>query len=312
MGRTPQQACVRAAIQLALLLAVVSTATCADPSGPSCTTCPAPPPVGAVLVGAGDIGQCGSPGTEATAQMLDDLFPDSTTPGTIFTAGDNAYPHGQAKDFTDCYQPTWGRHLDRTRPAPGNHEYEFDNARAYYNFFGSNAGPAFQGYYAFSMGSWRVISLNSESPTGIGSNSPQAQWLRQELAANPRTCTAAIWHRPLFTSGPNPDTQDIFDLFKILYDANVEFVINGHDHMYERFAPQDPNGKADPVRGVREFVVGTGGAGLYSPVSVKPNSERIESAWGLLKLSLDSDSYSWVFLPVLGTGTFDSGTTACH
>jgi hypothetical protein len=261
-----------------------------------------------VFVGAGDIGFCGSAGPPATARLLDGIL------GTVFTAGDNAYPHGSRTDFERCYDPTWGRHKGRTRPTPGNHEYETTGAAPYFNYFGSNAGQPGLGYYSFDLGGWHIVSLNSSSPTvPAGAGSAQVAWLRADLAATPKTCGLAVWHHPLFTSGRNGNQMHMRDVWRVLYEFNVEVVVNGHDHNYERFAPQDPDGRPDPARGIREFIIGTGGAPLYEMRARHPNSEAFVSAYGVLKLTLRSRDYLWQFLPVLG-GAFvtDSGTGTCH
>jgi hypothetical protein len=287
------------ALRLVLMMAAALMGACSSPASPS------PPPVGIsgpVLVGAGDIALCGSNGAENTARLLDGIE------GTVFTAGDNAYPHGSAADYAECYQPTWGRHRGRTRPTPGNHEYETPNARAYFDYFGAAAGAP-SGYYSYTLGSWHIVALNSE--IDVRASSAQAQWLRADLAGNPGLCTAAIWHRPLFTSGPNGDAHDMQDIFRLLYDANADVVINGHDHLYERFAPQDADGRADSVRGIRQFTVGTGGMGLYQPISHHLNSEAVASVWGVLKLTLGADEYAWEFVPASGSNR-DSGSGSCH
>jgi acid phosphatase type 7 len=260
-----------------------------------------------VLIGAGDIGLCSgnstsTSGAEATAKLLDRL------PGTVFTAGDNAYMSASMDEFQNCYHPTWGRHKSRTRPVPGNHEYSSSPA-PYFNYFGDAAGPG-TGYYSYSVGSWRIITLNSEVPSLNGS--PQMDWLKSELTSKKSTCTAVIWHRPLFSSGRNGDNPDMRDVWRTLYDNNVDVVINGHDHTYERFAPQDPDGKADPARGIREFVVGTGGAMLYEFTHVNPNSEARGAAWGVAQFTLNDGSYSWQFIPVDGASFTDSGAGTCH
>ena len=260
-------------------------------------------PVG-TLAGAGDIAVCGSglAGAMSTARLLDQI------PGTIFTAGDNAYPMGTARDYQNCYGTTWGRHRDRTRPSPGNHEYESGGA-AYFDYFGSSAGPAGLGWYSFTIGSWRVLSLNSEAPTGPGS--PQGEWLRNELAGDRSACTLAYWHRPLFSSGKIGNNTDMRDLWRTLYAANVDVVVNGHDHLYERFAPQDPDGRVDVTHGIREFVVGTGGAPLSGVAHMSPNSQTIITEWGIVVFTLYDRSYDWRFIP--STSDFeDSGSSACH
>lgn len=255
-----------------------------------------------VLVGAGDIGDCG-PGSEATARLLDHL------PGTVFAAGDNAYFSGTREEFERCYEPTWGRHRARTRPAPGNHEYN-SGGGAYYEYFGANAGPGGAGYYSYTVGGWNVISLNSEIASGPASR--QGGWLRNELANNRTACTAVYWHRPLFSSGRHGDNADMREVWRTLYDFDVDLVINGHDHAYERFSPQDPDGRFDPVRGIREFVVGTGGATPYSFPSVHANSEVRGAAWGVAMFTLRAGGYDWEFVPVDGQSFRDSGAAVCH
>jgi acid phosphatase type 7 len=256
-----------------------------------------------VLVGAGDIGYCGTGGAEATARLLDRVS------GTVFTAGDNAYMSASRDEFQNCYEPTWGRHRPRTRPTAGNHEYA-RSAAAYFDYFGGNAGPSDAGYYSYGVGPWNVIAVNSEIASGPGS--PQSEWLRHELSSQPSACTAVIWHRPLFSSGQNGDNPDMRDVWRILYEFNVDLVINGHDHTYERFAPQDPDGRFDPARGIREFIVGTGGAPLYAFSSLRPNSEVRAAAWGVAAFTLAVGGYQWEFVPVDG-GTFrDSGSASCH
>ena len=256
----------------------------------------------AVFVGAGDIADCGRPGSELTAKLLD------TIGGTVFTTGDNAYPN--ASNLRDCYGPTWGRHRGRTRPTPGNHEYESPSALPYFDYFGSNAGPAGQGYYSFNLGPWHVISLNSEAPARTGST--QERWLRNDLIANQTQCTLAYWHRPLFSSGPHGVNPDMQDLWRTLYEFDTDVVLGGHDHLYERFAPQDPDGRSDPVRGIRQFVVGTGGAAAYVSRFARPNSEAQGTDMGVLALTLAAGSYRWEFVPVEGASYRDSGTASCH
>jgi hypothetical protein len=261
-------------------------------------------PVG-VLVGAGDIALCGSgsQGALSTARLLDGIA------GTVFTAGDNAYFAGTANEFLKCYEPTWGRHKARTRPSPGNHDYESGGA-AYFNYFGANAGPPGLGYYTYTLGSWRIISLNSEIPSGRGS--PQSDWLRAELSKDRVDCTAVYWHRPLFSSGRIGDNSDMRDLWRTLYEFRVDLVINGHDHLYERFAPQDPDGHLDIEDGIREFIVGTGGAPLTGVSRLHTNSEARATVWGVAVFTLFDRSYEWRFVPVDDQGFEDSGSTSCH
>jgi hypothetical protein len=293
-------------------LGAIHLPACSDASpGPPPAPTPVPPPdppIGptapAVFVGAGDIAMCGVPGAEATARLLDRI------PGTVFTTGDHAYMSGTTREFLDCYHPTWGRHLSRTFPVPGNHDYETPNATAYFQYFGLAAGPPGLGYYSYRVGAWQVIALNSE--IDIGPGSAQMAWLRTELAAHRGRCTAAQWHRPLFTSGPNGDNEAVREAWRAFYEFGGEIVLNGHDHLYERFAPQDPGGRPDPARGIRQFTVGTGGASLYQVARRRGNSEAVGTEWGVLKLTLEEDRYAWEFVPVDGGRFADAGTGTCH
>jgi hypothetical protein len=267
---------------------------------------------GAVLVGAGDIASCDDlAGAQATAKLLDSI------PGTVFAVGDLAYPDGSDEQFANCYGLTWGRFKDRTRPAPGNHEYHRDGASGYVRYFGATAGDPKKGYYSYDLGEWHIVVLNSECAEvgGCGTGSAQEQWLRQDLTAHPAKCTLAYWHKPLFSSGAkHGNDPEVKALWNALYAANADLVINGHDHDYERFAPQDPSGNLDPQRGIREFVVGTGGKNSHrSFASPKPNSEvRQADTFGVLKLTLHPMSYDWEFVPEAGKTFTDSGTGTCH
>jgi hypothetical protein len=256
-----------------------------------------------VFVGAGDIALCTGDGNhEATARLLDSIG------GTVFALGDNAYFSGTAEEYRDCYDRTWGRHKLRTRPVPGNHEYESPGAIPYFDYFGPNAGPHGLGYYSFDLGSWHVVALNSNIPVSAGS--AQAAWLRDDLSASRARCTIAYWHHPRFSSGNHGNQEQMRPFWQILHEAGADVVLSAHDHIYERFAPQDPDGFPDAVHGIRQFVVGTGGATPYSFPSVRPNSEMRISAFGVLKLTLSADAYDWEFVPVSGPGDF--GTGVCH
>ena len=264
-----------------------------------------PPPGSVVFVGAGDIGDCEWTTDEATATLLDGI------PGTVFTAGDNAYPNGAATDFANCYDPTWGRHKVRTYPSPGNHDYRTSGASAYYAYFGANAGPAGLGYYSYDLGDWHLVSLNSEISMTTGS--AQEVWLRADLAANTKQCTLAYWHRPLFSSGEHGSLVKSKPAWVALQEYNAEVVVVGHDHDYERFAPQDSIGVADPARGLRQFVVGTGGTDLRAMNPLIANSEVANSnTHGVLRLTLHSTGYEWEFIPVAGKTFTDSGSGSCH
>jgi hypothetical protein len=256
-----------------------------------------------VFVGAGDIAVCSRTQDEETAKLLDNI------PGTVFTVGDNAYPDGTLTQFNDCYEPSWGRHKSRTNPVPGNHDYHVSGAAGYFDYFGAAAGERSQGYYSYNLGEWHIIALNSEIAHGAGS--VQEQWLRADLAANPSVCTLAYWHAPRFSSGQHGNETDSQALWEALYEYGADVVLNGHDHNYERFAPQNPSGQADP-NGIREFVVGTGGAGLRPFLTTQSNSEvRNDIAHGVLKLTLHSTNYDWQFVPVAGQTFTDSGTANC-
>lgn len=266
----------------------------------------APRPSSAVLVGAGDIASCSSSGDEATAKLLDGI------PGTVFTAGDLAYENGSAEDFANCYAPSWGKHKDRTRPAPGNHEYFTFAATGYFDYFGAAAGDPTKGYYSYELGGWHIIALNSNLRVDPGS--PQELWLRQDLENSKVKCTLAYWHHPRFSSGADHgDDPSMQPLWQALYEHGAEVVISGHDHIYERFAPQTPSGALDLQKGIREFIVGTGGGNRDQIGMPRPNSEvRSSTAWGVLKLTLFSDRYEWKFVPVAGKTFTDSGTGSCR
>jgi len=272
-------------------------------------TAPASDPV---LVGAGDIASCDDlTGAYATAKLIEKIS------GTVFAVGDLAYPNGSDEDFAKCYQPTWGRFKDRTRPAPGNHEYHSGGASAYNRYFGATAGDPEKGYYSYDLGTWHILALNSECAHvgGCDAASPEGMWLREDLAQHPAGCTLAYFHKPLFSSGGAHGNNLLMKpLWDALYHAGADLVINGHDHNYERFAPQDPGGKADPKHGIREFVVGSGGKNSHRAVGpAEPNSEvRNGDTFGVLKLTLHAKSYDWEFVPEAGKTFTDSGTGACH
>ena len=264
----------------------------------------------AVLIGAGDIADCSDlAGAEATAKLLE------ANPGTVMALGDLAYPNGTPDDFK-CYHKTWGRVKDRTRPAVGNHEFHSTGASYYFQYFGNAAGDPKTGYYSYDLGTWHVIVLNSECTEvgGCEAGSPEEKWLRADLAAHPVGCTLAYFHKPRFSSGLNHGNDpEVGAFWQALYDANAELILNGHDHDYERFAPQDPNGNSDPKRGIREFVVGTGGKNHREFGIHKSNSEvRNNDAFGVLKLTLKATGYDWKFIPEAGKKFTDSGSGSCH
>jgi len=248
-------------------------------------------------------------GVSATGRLLDSLV-EGSKPVVVFTAGDNAYGEGTRGQFAGCYDQHWGRHRSITRPAPGNHDYKTKGAAPYFDYFGERAGPAGRGYYSYDVGDWHLISLNSEISTSTGS--AQERWLRDDLKGTTKRCVLAYWHKPRFSSGKHGSLTALQPLWEALYQHGAEVVLNGHDHDYERFAPQTPGGEPDEARGIRQFVVGTGGRSLRAFESPVANSEvRHNRTHGLLKLTLGADSYSWAFIPVSGTFR-DSGSGTCH
>ncbi len=266
------------------------------------------PPV--VLLAAGDIADCTNlAGAEATAKILEE------NDGVVAAIGDLAYPDGTEENFK-CYDQTWGRVKSRTRPAPGNHEFHSQGATFYFKYFGKVAGDPKEGFYSYDLGAWHVISLNSECTEigGCNEGSREEKWLRADLAAHPTACTLAYFHKPLFSSGgAHGDAPEIRPLYQALYDANADVILSGHDHDYERFAPQDPNGKLDRVRGIREFVVGTGGKNHRPFGAPEATSEiRDTTTFGVLKLTLKPTSYEWKFIPEAGKSFTDSGSDNCH
>jgi hypothetical protein len=252
-----------------------------------------------VVVGAGDIARCSMPQSAYTAALLGNID------GDVITFGDNTQVNGTAQEFTDCYNPTWGVYKYKTYPSPGNHDYNTTNAQPYYDYFGVPE------YYSYDTGFWHLISLNSQ--IDISANSVQVQWLRADLEAHRNLCILAYWHRPRFTSSTvHPSDPSIGALWDVLYEYNVDVVLNGHNHLYERFAPQNPQAVADP-QGIREFTVGTGGGGtLYAYGNPIANSEVINNqTYGVIKLTLHQYSYDWEFIPIAGQTFTDSGSSDC-
>jgi Calcineurin-like phosphoesterase len=313
---------LRSSVFLILLLVFLSSTSCKNspashPSNASpvvqADDSPAPPDGdAAVLVGAGDVATCKDlSGARAAADLIDHI------PGTVFVVGDLALPDGSEEEFANCYAPTWGRFKARTRPALGNHEYKTHGASAYFKYFGAAAGEPGKGYYSYELGAWHIVSLNSNCSEvgGCDAGSPQVQWLRKDLAEHPSACTLAYFHHPLFSSGnKHGDDLKVKPLWQALYEANAEIVINGHDHDYERFAPQDPEGRADPQRGIREFVAGTGGNPSHHAFGdpVANSQVRGPDTYGVLKLTLHPHSYDWQFMSVAGASVTDSGNGTCH
>ncbi|HEX2638325.1 MAG TPA: metallophosphoesterase [Gemmatimonadales bacterium] len=308
----------------AALLLVLAVSTCTDNTGPVpgreplravVATAPGAP---RILMGAGDIASCdvSKTGDEKTARLIDAaVAADPTT--QVFTVGDHAYPDGAAQSFTECYEPTWGRHKARTHPTPGDHDYDpiEPTAQPYFDYFGAAAGTPGQGYYSYDLGQWHIIALNSS--IARSANSPQMQWLRNDLST-PRTgvCTLAYWHHPLYSSvsGTTSTTYaSVRPFWDTLYAYGVDLVLNGHRHGYERIAPLKPNGTPDAAGGIRTLIAGTGGGGGITYGTIYPHSEvRIGDVRGVLKLYLYDDNYAWKFVPIAGQTATDSGSAACH
>jgi len=281
----------------------------ATPSAEAPTLSPSPSG-DPVLVGAGDIASCGLDGDEATAELLDGIA------GTVFTAGDNAYEDGSDENYAQCYEPTWGRHKGRTKPTPGNHDYQTKDAAGYRNYFGGAAlNEDGDTWYSFDLGTWHIVMLDSNCGAigGCDANSPEGTWLAADLAANQTTCTLAIWHHPRFSSGDEHGNDPRTDPFwRLLYAAGADVIVNGHDHDYERFKPQNPDGQEDRAKGIREFVAGTGGAALRGFNAPVANSElRVAVTPGVLKLTLHPDGYDWNWIPTSGLVS-DKGSGPCH
>ena len=264
-----------------------------------------------MLIGAGNIASCSSTAqarAKATAALMD------TVPGTVFAAGDNAFPSGRLSDYQSCYEPAWGRLKSRTRATLGNHEYETGSATGSFDYFGDRVGPRGLGYYSYDLGDWHVIHLNDN--IAFGSGSAQDQWLAADLANNTKQCTIAIWHTPLFLSSNssgyirNLSRKPLWDR---LYAAGADVVINAQQHHYERFAPMRPDGTPDATHGMREFNVGTGGESSVLPtVAIHPSSQVRSADFGVLKLTLGAGTYAWRFMHIPGASFNDSGTGTCH
>jgi Calcineurin-like phosphoesterase len=304
---------------------------------------PPPPPPSApprVLLAVGDIALCNGGIDEqnvaATARYI------AGQPGDDLAAlGDLAYQKGSPTNF-QCYDQYYGPFVDRTYPAPGNHEYRWDRtdpctnqstncaALAYFNYFQTKTtAPSVvqgiqvgQGWYTYTYGSWQIYVLNSNGSAQhtachwvqCDAGSAQYQWLQTQLRHGSVACSLAYWHHPLFNSGSEGESEQVKGFWRLLYNANADLILNGHQHSYERFAPQTPEGAADPQRGIREFIVGTGGSEMVSaPQNLKPNSETvIGQTPGVLKLTLESNGYTWAFVDANTGQALDAGHGNCH
>ncbi|HEV2999793.1 MAG TPA: Ig-like domain-containing protein, partial [Solirubrobacteraceae bacterium] len=280
-----------------------------DDGTPATAGPPAPPEGDPVLWAFGDVASCGSSGDEAMARLMD------TRGGTIAMVGDTEQNNGSAAEFAGCFQPTWDRHMPRIRPTVGDHEYRQPGAVPYWDTFGARAGERGKGWYSYDLGAWHVVVLNSNCGQvgGCGAGSEQHAWLERDLAANAKACIGAYFHHPRFSAGSVHGSQEhVKPFWDVLYRYSAEFVLGGNDHNYQRFAQQTPDGQADPGRGIRQFVVGTGGTMHYPLGTPLPTTEVQHSgAFGALKLTLGTGSYQWQFVPQEGMSFTDAGTQAC-
>jgi hypothetical protein len=261
------------------------------------------------IVAAGDIADCrkarpADSGAARTAALVND------DDALVLTVGDNTYPVGAPAEFSGCFEPTWGRFGDRLRPSPGNHDYQTPGAAGYYAYFGERAGPQRRGYYSLDLGQWHVVSLNSNVDARRGS--AQLDWLRDDLQRATAACTLAVWHHPVFTSGPHGNDPRMTDALAALHGARADVLLVAHDHVYERLMPHDAAGAPDAGRGVRAFTIGTGGAVLYEFKTVHPLSEaRDASIHGILRLTLGAGRYRWAFVGIDGR-VRDAGEDVCR
>jgi calcineurin-like phosphoesterase family protein len=317
----------RPGVALSLLLSIAACSTQGErtspkpsPSTPASTSSPAADPV---IAAAGDIA-CdpdrssfnNGRGTSTACRQADTAaLLAKGGYAAILALGDLQYEAPTLDDFQRSYGLSWGKFKAITYPVPGNHEYGARVARGYYQYFGSRAGDPSKGYYSFDIGAWHLVALNANCGAvgGCGSSSPQGKWLRDDLAAHDNRCTLAYWHQPRFSSGLHGDIDATDGFWRVLYAAGADVILVGHDHDYERFAPQTPDGDPDRARGIREFVVGTGGRSTYPFGFARSNSEvRKTGVFGVLALTLRAGSYDWRFVPVAGQTFADSGSTSCH
>ncbi len=283
------------------------------PSSPASSVERSPSPAVAdpVLIGTGDIARCDTNNDEQTARLV------ARNPGIVFTLGDNAYDSGSPADYGDCYDPSWGRVKDRTElPVVGNHDYGIQNAAGYRDYFGQRATPDGETWYSRDIGDWHVVVLDAnctEIRGGCGPGSPQLQWLSQDLRQSDARCTLAMWHQPRFSSGEHGNDPSVAPFWDVLYEAGADLILNGHDHDYERFAPQDPNGNRDKDRGIVEIVVGTGGGEMrdMGPSIVANSLVHQGRLLGVIEVTLHAAGWSWRFLSTDGSFN-DAGDDRCH
>jgi acid phosphatase type 7 len=328
----PRLGAILAAAMIVAAVAASGGAVPVSAAGSSPSPTPSPTAGAPVIAAAGDIA-CdpansrfnGGRGVTTTCRQL---AVSNLLVGGHFAAvlalGDTQYNCGSFAAFMGSYDLSWGRVKSITRPVVGNHEYLTSgggtgcdgsnaNAAGYFEYFGAAAGSPTRGYYSFNVGAWHLIALNSNcgNAGGCSRTSPQGQWLAADLAAHRNECTLAYWHIPLFSSGgrANAETRPFWQQ---LYAAHADVILDGHDHIYERFAPQTPAGTPDPVNGITEFTVGTGGADHTALATVAANSVVTNTTtFGVLELTLHPSSYTWHFVPAIGTFR-DGGSANCH
>ena len=277
-----------------------------------------------VLMGVGDIAGCDGGGDDKTATLVDSILKaDSVAKVTdaVFTLGDNAYQEGTAKQFANCFGSTWGNPkrgiMNKLHPTPGNHDYLSRAANPYFAYFGDKAGAAGAGYYSYDVGTWHVVVLNSEivvlSEFSDLDRKAQEDWLKKDLKDKPKPCTVAYWHEPRFSSGWHGSDARFQPIWQILYDANVDLVLNGHDHDYERFLPQTPAGLPDTLRGIPEIVVGTGGEELrgFGGKKIRNSDYRLEGRFGVLVLTLGGGEFRSAWIETNGR-VWDPSGGKCH
>jgi calcineurin-like phosphoesterase family protein len=280
-------------------------------------TAPARPvrPAGPLLVAAGDVA-CPpgmAPSRFACNQARTAALVARLRPAAVALLGDLQYEAGALDDFRASFDRTWGRFGARLRPALGNHEYGTPGAAGYFATFGARAGRPGEGWYAYDLGSWHVVVLNANcGVVGCAAGSPQQRWLAADLAAHPRRCTLAYWHQPRFSSGLHGSDAALAPLWATLQGAGADVVLSGHDHDYERFAPQRADGRLDPRHGIVQFVVGTGGRSLYPILLARPNSRARASTFGVLALTLGRGAYAWRFVGERGGRFRDAGAARCR
>ncbi|MBK7860934.1 MAG: metallophosphoesterase [Archangiaceae bacterium] len=256
------------------------------------------------IAAAGDISDSELGGQVQTAALIADGGYDA-----VLLLGDDQYPAGSLSDYQRYFEPTWGRFFEKLHPAPGNHEYLLSNARGYFDYFGPRAGERGKGWYSFDLGAWHLIALNTSNgcrAVGCGADSEQVKWLREDLAQHRNRCVLAYWHHPRFCSGiAHGDFEGADVIWRTLQQYGADVVLNGHEHLYERF---------EPILGLREFVVGTGGVSHYSVKPLKSTHSQLVNtdSFGVLSMTLKPGGYDWRFVPVPGSTFTDTGSDTCH